>query len=155
MVQVAPIIKPVKPVNLDAHRLHLIGAPKSLLVIEDDLSMIEFIDAILDESHRGLEWEYVTSGEAAMELIKRRSRYRGDAPYSLVITDIFLEGETNGLDVWLDCQENFPDMPFAVTSSLPFDRYFSLLRGVNKTPLYLPKPLSISRFQNLFNEYFS
>lgn len=133
--------------------LSLVTAPKSLLVIEDDLSLIQFIDTILDDMKPGLEWEYVTSGEEALELIRRRGKFRGDSPYSLVITDIFLEGDTTGFDVWLDCQQMYPKMPFVITSCLSFDRYFSILRGVNNCPIYLPKPLTVGRCQSVFEEY--
>lgn len=146
MNQAQTLVKP-------QHRLHLMKTGKSLLVIEDDLSMIQFIDTILDDLHEGLEWEYVTSGEAAIDLIKRRGHYRSDNPYDLVLTDIFLEGETNGIDVWMECQKKFPDMPFVMTSSLTPDRYISILRGVRNCPVYVPKPLSVNRFQAIFKEY--
>ncbi len=135
-------------------RLTLVSAAKSLLVIEDDLSMIQFIDTILDDMKPGLEWEYVTSGEEAIELIRRRGKFRGEAPYSLVITDIFLDGEMTGFDVWLDAMQLYPKMPFVITSCLTFDRYFSILRGVANCPVYLPKPLTVSRCQSVFQEYF-
>lgn len=135
-------------------RLSLITQPKSLLVIEDDLSMIQFIDTVLDDMKPGLEWDYVTTGEEAIDLIRRRGKARGEAPYSLVITDIFLEGEMTGFDVWLDCMQMFPRMPFVITSCLSFDRYFSILRGVSNTPVYLPKPLTVTRCQSVFSEYF-
>jgi hypothetical protein len=57
--------------------LHAIAPTKSLLVIEDDLSLVQFIDHVLEDQCEGLEWEYVTSGEAAMELIRRRGRFHG------------------------------------------------------------------------------
>ena len=140
------------------HRFHsdrqTLIQPKSLLVIEDDLSMIQFIDTILDELKPGLEWDYVTTGEEAIEKIRRRGRTRGANPYSLVLTDIFLEGEMTGFDVWLDSMQMFPAMPFVITSSLSFDRYFSILKGVNQTPVYLPKPLTITRCQSVIEEYF-
>lgn len=135
--------------------LQLMKTPKSLLVIEDDLSLIQFIDTVLDEMYTGLEWEYVTSGEQALELIKRRARFSGESPYSLVMTDIFLEGEATGFDVWLDCQKLYPHMPFVITSYLSFDRYFSILRGVKNCPVYLPKPLTVGRCQAVFEEYFA
>jgi len=128
--------------------------PKSLLVIEDDLSMIQFIDTVLDDMKPGLDWDYVTTGEEAIEKICRRGRGKMDSPYSLVITDIFLEGEMTGFDVWLDAMQLFPRMPFVITSSLSFDRYFSILRGVTNTPVYLPKPLTVTRCQSVFEEYF-
>lgn len=134
--------------------LQLLTPQKSLLVIEDDLSLVQFIDAVLEEKCQGLEWEYVTNGEAALELIHRRAQFRGDNPYSLVITDIFLAGELSGLDVWLECQDLYPEMPFVITSHLSFDRYFSIIRGARNCPVYLPKPLTLSRCQAVFEEYF-
>ena len=136
-------------------RLSLVQQPQSLLVIEDDLSLIQFIDLILDDQYYGLEWEYVTNGEAAIDLIRRRGERMGQAPYSLVMTDIFLEGEMSGFDVWLDCQKLYPDMPFVITSYISFDRYFSILRGVKNCPVYLPKPLTVNRCQTIFQEYFA
>lgn len=123
-------------------------------MIEDDLSMIHFIDAILDDSKPGLKREYCTTGEQAIDLIRTRGIARGEDPFSLVITDIFLDGEMTGFDVWLDCQQLFPRMPFVITSCLTFDRYFSILRGVSNCPVYLPKPLTVSRCQSVIEEYF-
>jgi DNA-binding NtrC family response regulator len=134
-------------------RLSLMGTTKSLLVIEDDLSLVEFLDAFISKRFPGLEWEYVSTGEKAMELIHRRAVHYGDQPYSLVMTDIFLEGETTGFDVWLECQHFYPKMPIVITSSLSFDRYFSILRGASNCPLYLPKPLTVSRCQSVLEEY--
>lgn len=153
MTQAVPALPTEKKNHFD--HLQLVKRPRSLLVIEDDLSLIQFIDVILEDQYGDLEWEYVTSGEAAMELIERRGkRSHGHSPYSLVMTDIFLEGEATGFDVWLDCQKLYPDMPFAITSYISFDRYFSILRGVKNCPVYLPKPLTVERCQALFEEYF-
>jgi CheY-like chemotaxis protein len=137
-------------------RLSLMPPVKSLLVIEDDLSMIHFLDTVIADHFAGLEWEYVTSGEAALELIRRRAAQhpRGQAPYSLIVTDIFLEGETTGFDVWLECQDLYPQMPFVVTSHLSFDRYFSIIRGAANCPMYLPKPLTVGGCQSVFEDYF-
>jgi CheY-like chemotaxis protein len=135
-------------------RLSLMTPVKSLLVIEDDLSMIQFLGSVISDHFHGLEWEYVTSGEAALELIRRRAAYRGDSPYSLIVTDIFLEGETTGFDVWLECQDLYPEMPFVVTSHLSFDRYFSIIRGAANCPVYLPKPLTVGGCQSVFEDYF-
>ncbi len=91
--------------------------------------MIQFIDSIIDDLKPGLEWDYVTSGEEGIKKIRERGKVKNANPYSLVLTDIFLEGEMTGFDVWLDSMQLFPDMPFVITSSLSFDRYFSILRG--------------------------
>lgn len=134
-------------------RLQMLSTAKSLLVIEDDLSLVEFLGVFINERFPGLEWEYVSSGEKAMELIHRRAKFHGEAPYSLVMTDIFLEGETTGFDIWLECQQHYPKMPIVITSSLSFDRYFSILRGARNCPVYLPKPLTVSRCQSVLEEY--
>lgn len=128
-------------------------APKSLLVIEDDLSMIQLIDVILDEMRPGVEWEYVTSGEESLELIRRRGGFRGGCPYSLVVADIFLDGDMTGFDVWMECRRMYPQMPFVIMSCLSYDRYFSILQGMNNCPVYLPKPLTVARCASIFKEY--
>lgn len=132
--------------QIDAH-------PRSLLVIEDDLSLIQLIDLMLDDVKPGIEWEYVTSGEEALDLIRRRGEQLGRAPFSLVMTDIFLEGDVTGFDVWQESQSLFPKMPFVVTSGLSSDRYFSVLRAANNRPVFLPKPLTRQGCQAILREY--
>ena len=144
-------------VTVDSRKLRdhltLVPEPKSLLLIEDDLSLVDFMDVVIDEMRPGLDWDYVTSGEAALERIHWRGRSQRGNPYSLVIADIFLEGEMTGFDVWLDAQQFYPEMPFVMMSCLTFDRYFSIFRGVNKYPVYLPKPLTVSRCQSVLMDY--
>lgn len=144
----------VRTMTRDAREnLRLVRSGKSLLVIEDDLALVEFINAILDDQYSGVDWEYATSGEVALERIKRRALERPGRPFDLCLTDIFLEGETTGFDVWLECQEKYPAMPFVVTSYLTFDKYFSVLRGAKQCPLYLPKPLTVRGCKAVFEGY--
>lgn len=154
MMDAAVVQSSTEDTPLSSNKLILSNPEKSLLLIEDDLSMIDFIDAVLDDVKPGLDWDYVTSGEEAIELILRKGSQSHSDPYSLVITDIFLEGEMTGFDVWLDCMQLYPEMPFVITSCLSFDRYFSILKGMTNTPVYLPKPLSAKRCQSVFQEYF-
>ena len=135
------------------NHLSLLSPAKSLLVIEDDLALIELFDIIIDDLRPDLDWEYATSAEKGMASIYRRSRVHRDMPFNLVLTDIFLEGDSTGFDVWQECQEFFPQMPFVFISSLPFDRYSSFLQGSGSCPSYLLKPLSVSRCQSVLNEY--
>lgn len=126
---------------------------KSLLMIEDDLSLIELLDIVIDEINPGLDWEYVTTGEEALKVIERRAQIRG-APYTLVLADIFLAGELTGFDVWLFCQRKFPQMPFVFTSSLSADRFLSIISGLSQCPEYIQKPLTVSHCMNLIRSYF-
>ena len=134
--------------------LHLATVPKSLLIIEDDLSVIEFLEVVLDHLRPGLSWDYATSAEEAMELVRSRGKIDGDPPYSLVIADIFLDGDMTGFDSWLDCAQEYPDMPFVITSSLSLDRYLAILSGFDNTPTFLPKPLTMGRCKSVIEEYF-
>jgi DNA-binding NtrC family response regulator len=124
-----------------------------LLVIEDDLSLIQIIGALLAHVRPGLAWEYVTSGEAALDLIRRRSTERGGAPYRLVVSDLCLEGDTSGFDVWQECQRLYPEMPFVMTSGLSIDRYRAAWKDQTRCPKFLPKPSSLAGYQAVLGEY--
>jgi hypothetical protein len=126
---------------------------QSVLLIEDDLSLVQWIDAVLNHLKPGLCWEYVTSGEAALERIQCRGFECGGSPYSLVISDIFLADDTTGFDVWLDCQQLYPEMPFVITSGLSTERYFSILQGVGNCPVFLPKPLTMGQCRTVLQEF--
>ncbi len=134
--------------------LQMATVPKSLLIIEDDLSVIEFLEVVLDHLRPGLSWDYATSAEEAMELIRSRGTANGEPPYSLVIADIFLDGDMTGFDSWLDCAQEYPEMPFVITSSLSLDRYLAILSGFDNTPTFLPKPLTMGRCKSVIEEYF-
>ncbi len=133
--------------------LRLSQLPKSLLIIEDDLSVIEYFEAVLDHLRPGLDFDYATSAEEAMELIRSRGRIGEEPPYSLVIADIFLDGDMTGFDSWLECSKEFPDMPFVITSSLSLDRYLAILSGFDNCPTFLPKPLTVGRCKAVIEEY--
>ncbi|MGE4132003.1 MAG: response regulator [Bdellovibrionales bacterium] len=126
---------------------------KSLLIIEDDLSIIDFLETVLDNIRPGLEWDYATTGEQGLQLIQDRSKAGFSPPYDLVIADIFLGGELTGFDSWLECLEEFPHMPFVMTSSISVDRYLSILNGFAQSPSYLPKPLTVGSCRNVLEEY--
>lgn len=127
---------------------------KSLLIVEDDLSLVSFLEIILDDLRPGLNWEYETSGEAALARIKEKGAALGSNPFNLVIADIFLEGEMTGFDFWLECMKQYPDMPIIMTSSLPLERYLAILNGFNNQPLYLPKPITFGSCKSVIEEYF-
>ncbi len=125
----------------------------SLLVIEDDLSMIHLFDAILDRWDGALTRDFVASGEEAIELLKNRASLCGETPYSLILADVFLEGELTGFDVWLECQQLYPKVPFVLTSFMPHRKCLSVLQGAQQFPIYLPKPINIDRCLSIFKEY--
>ena len=131
----------------------LMGPPQSVLIIEDDISVIEFLEAVFDQLRPGLTVDYATSVLEAIEKIRSRPHILGDPPYNLVIADIFLEGDETGFEAWAACAREFPQMPFVFTSSLPVEKYVSIVAGFDHTPSYLPKPLTVGRCRSLLLEY--
>lgn len=121
---------------------------QSILIVEDDLSVVEYLEHVLDHLRPGLDLDYATSAEEAMKRIRTRS-----TPYNLVIADIFLDGEMTGFDFWLECAKVYPDMPVVITSSLPAERYLTILSGFENTPTFLPKPLTPGRCRSVIEEY--
>lgn len=132
--------------NLSGSLHENLNPARSILIVEDDLSVVEYLENILEQLRPGLDLDYATSAEEAMQRLRERS-------YSLVIADIFLDGEMTGFDFWLECAKSYPDMPVVITSSLPADRYLTILSGFDHTPTFLPKPLTPGRCRTVLEEY--
>lgn len=134
-------------------RVHTEPAARSVLIVEDDLSVVEYLEHVLDHLRPGLDLDYATSAEDAMSKIRSRGGVEKETPYSLVIADIFLDGEMTGFDFWLECAKSFPDMPVVITSSLSAERYLTILSGFENTPTFLPKPLTPGRCRSVIEEF--
>lgn len=109
-----------------------------VLIVEDDLSFKPFWESVLSTSGFKLAMDWATSKEEAERLI--RHRFRKDDPYDLVISDIWLEGEGTGIDLWNQLGEAVKN--FVFISGLPISQ-LELLKSLNfGCPSYLHKPLS-------------
>lgn len=133
----------------------ILNAPQvtSLLVVEDDLSLVELFGSVAEVLRPHLDFYYATSGEDALKMMEARQDERREPPFDLVITDIFLSGEVTGLSLWVECSKRYPDMPMMVTSSLPIEDYMSILSGFVEQPAYVPKPLTTGKLKDIIEEY--
>lgn len=113
---------------------------RRVLVVEDDLELMTVLDQIIRTIDAAIATEWVTTAEEAVSLLEDKLDISPHAPYDLVLADIFLEGDSTGLDLWKLCQQHFPEMPVIVTSALPVDKFFTALGRDTISPPYLAKP---------------
>ncbi len=116
-----------------------------VLVVEDDLSFKPFWERVIETAGVECELDWATSKEDAERLI--RFRFRHDDPYDLVVSDIWLEGEGTGIDLWNQFGEAVKN--FVFISGLPITQ-LELLKSLKfGSPSYLHKPLSVPTCQKL------
>ncbi len=117
-------------------------APLRFLVVEDDQSQWPLWESILKTTYprAEIEWE-IDEGRAERLL---RHAYQTNQPYSMVISDVFLEGSGTGIDLW----KRYGDAAahFVFVSSFSMAKFDALIASLANTqgglPLYLQKPLS-------------
>jgi response regulator of citrate/malate metabolism len=137
-----------KPQNLDLLNYKL----NKVLIVEDDLSLSNLLCEVIETFSPEAEIHTATSGEEAEEYLKREAEIKY-SPYDLVVADIFLEGETTGLDVWKMCDEKYPKTEILVTSSLPVEKFKSYLKNADSCPPYLQKPFSLEECMATIHEF--
>ncbi len=69
----------------------------------------------------------------------------------LIVLDIFLDGNNNGLDILPQLREAFPDTPVIVTSSISNEAFNKMCEAIEPKPLYLKKPFSPVACSYLFD----
>ncbi|MDO9182918.1 MAG: response regulator [Bacteriovorax sp.] len=125
---------------------------RSVFVVEDDLELSSVIDRILISIDPTLHLEWATTAEEALTTLIKRSKDKMQNPYELIICDIFLEGASNGLDLWKYCQKNFPTMKVVIISGIEPLKLQSLLGVSPEEPLFLSKPFSVTDCSNLLEK---
>lgn len=114
---------------------------KKVLIVEDDLAFRPFWQAVFEDRGPTLRIDWATTQEEAETLL--RAGYKHNQPYDLVISDIFLEGEGTGVDLWNRYGEEAKHFIFVSGKPLsPEELRSSLSFG---QPAYLQKPLSLEQ----------
>jgi DNA-binding NtrC family response regulator len=111
--------------------------PTRVLMIEDDVTMEPLWRYVIEVARPGAVIEWLTTGEAAEQRI-RQLGVNGGAGFSLIISDIFLNGDKTGLDIW----ESSRTDSFILMSVLTPQRLATLALNMrHPLPSYLQKPL--------------
>jgi len=116
---------------------------RKVLIVEDDLEMCMVLDRVLTTTDQHVMVDWATSVDEAISRLQEKAAQSITRPYDLILADIFLEGQSTGIDLWKLCQEEFPDVPVVVTSSLPLEKFFALVGRGNIAPPFLAKPFQV------------
>ncbi len=121
-----------------------------VLIVEDDLDLVTVLETVLQSIDRGIELDWATSAENAIIQLKNSNNNSTIQNYDLIIADIFLDGESTGIDLWNKCHEFCIDVPIIIMSSLPTHKYFAALGQQAISPPFLTKPLVLNECKQLF-----
>jgi CheY-like chemotaxis protein len=117
----------------------------SILIIDDDLNDVAITQSILAETGRELEITAVSSGEAALELLRSTE----DLP-SEILLDIKMTG-VDGIEILCEIRapENLKRLPVVVVtkSSLQADREKAFAAGADG---FLKKSFNIDQFSYFY-----
>lgn len=117
---------------------------KKVLIIEDDEDMRSLLEAIVMDVYPHVTIEDSASAEEALCLLQNDPLHgQYSSNYDLIIVDIFLQGESTGLDFWKYIQEKFPMTTVLITSALSASRFFTAVGADTISPPYLEKPFQI------------
>ena len=108
-----------------------------ILIVEDDVTLRPFWSYIIDTVSPEAYVVWVTTEEAAENMIQRR--FEKTERFDLVITDVFLSGHRTGIDLWKRFGEEGPS--FLLMSVLSPTKLAKMVGEDVATPFYLQKPL--------------
>ncbi|MAZ47274.1 MAG: hypothetical protein CME65_01845 [Halobacteriovoraceae bacterium] len=119
---------------------------KRVLVIEDDITQSPFIEDMLLEINPEVDIEWEVDGKIAINRIMKAQFGSDQSAFDLIISDIELEGELSGVDVFNFSLQITPQTKFLLVSGHGLNKlqkdYFK-----NLAPLeYLQKPINITKF---------
>ncbi len=119
--------------------------PYRFLVVEDDMGQWPLWENIIRSAFPNAHIDWETS-EAGAEALLRHS-FHIENPYDLVISDVFLDGEDTGIDLWSRYGEASDH--FVFVSSMSFSNFDALVHSARNTtdqlPFYLQKPLQVQK----------
>ena len=124
--------------------------PLRVFVLEDDMDLSAVIERVLRSIDPMISLDWATSAEEALAIIQPSSSPYDWPVYDLIVSDIFLDGKSTGIDFWRTCQESFPDTPVVMTSALSLDRFFSTIGRDSVCPPFLQKPFTPKECKQIF-----
>lgn len=114
----------------------------NVLIVEDDIGLSSVIDRIIKSIDPSIQVDWCTSAEEAIGQLSIALKKKQKNPYRLVLSDVFLDGEQNGLDVLEFCKENGLNLQLIFMSATQKEKIFSGDKG--HSPLFfLQKPFSV------------
>jgi len=107
-----------------------------VLLVEDSQESEALMRNICEAVDNNMKLKCVKTAEEAQHLLQANSNF------DLIIADHFLAGQKTGLDLWRNCQEEFGQIPFMMTSSLTNEEFVQKAEHDWSHPFFLHKPFS-------------
>lgn len=121
-----------------------------VFILEDDKELMPVFKKVLESIDPTVLLDTATSVEDAIKILELRNRDANESPYDLIVADIFLEGQSTGLDFWHTCEKLYQDTPVIITSAMPVDQFFATLGNKTISPPFLAKPFSVGQCKQMF-----
>lgn len=118
-----------------------------VLIVEDDEFCRYIIENAVKEYSRDIKIITCASVEMALEILK-------DNPCDLVISDYYLEGEGNGLDLCHRIVGQYPKTKCLMMSSMNFPQYQEVVAKSDTTPEFMEKPIKPSLIKKYLTSFF-
>jgi two-component system cell cycle sensor histidine kinase/response regulator CckA len=124
--------------------------PRTILVVEDDPTQRPILSRILYKVNPTMDLLWAENTQEAKAILCER-------PVDLLITDILLEGEETGVDLYHACVNANASFPVLFITGYSQDslkkRGISLSKSkVDESAILLPKPISPTKVQESINE---
>ncbi len=114
---------------------------KNILVVDDEMSMREFLDILL--TREGYDVSLAESGELACEIL-------GNKEFDLVITDIRMQ-DIDGIEVLKKAKETCPETMVVLISA--FATAETAVEAMREGAYdYIPKPFKVGEFKKIVRE---
>lgn len=128
---------------------------RSVYIVEDDLELSTVLDRVLKSIDHRIALDWSTTAEEAIQTMNRAWKMGVKRPYDLIVIDVFLDGDQNGLDLWNLCRREYPDIPVVLTSAHRLSTLFSKDTDPLDIPIFLQKPFGINECKSLFKRLLS
>jgi two-component SAPR family response regulator len=118
---------------------------KNVLIVEDDLIISMLEKKMLSKLGFNV-YEPISFGEEALKAFKSR-------PVNLVIMDIALEGEMNGIEASQQIRETDPSVPIVFISG-NIDQFTNEINQLEGHNLSIPKPFTVNDLKDATNQIY-
>ncbi len=124
---------------------------KRILVVEDDHSSEKVLRHIVRSVDENALVEWVDNAEKATLLLAQENS--AGRRYDLILSDIYLAGNSTGLDMWGLREEFFPFTPVVLTSSISRNKLLSIIGLETRPPPFLQKPVPLAEWESVLRTY--
>ena len=122
-----------------------------VLLVEDDLVLQGILADLITKLDESIELETATSADEII-LIMKSQALNPNFGYDLIISDVKLNGEATGFDLWNVCSYFCPSTFFVFIAGLSTMEFVEKLQKDPRCPPFLTKPFKRAQFARLLEQ---